>query len=588
LSAKDLQSKVAVQIGDTYELDDGNSVTFTGTLEFEPHFLLSINVEDWTLEELTARYTGRTDANISVSANTEIASLEKRWRVGNPIRFSTAVLWAGWVPVTITPQLQVWVGLDGSVGLTASTSVGMTVEASTGVEYTRANRWRWIRDFEKSFYWDQPSIEMYGSLTAWAGPHLEFMIYELAGPYLGVHGYGQFVVHTSHPPVELFVGLSFEAGFTTAEFLEMFGVSCDDCQVPLDLGVSYRVYPQENAIVRGVVVDEDGEPLSGVKVLVEAQEKTSTYTDHDGEYQLSVLSGAIPEIEFSKDGYQTSYRHDITVSPDQPTSLPAVSLFRIGIGSFGGIVTNAVNGQPVQGITLQARKGVDVTSGGIHGVDTTDASGGYQIEYVDAGAYTVEASGAGYETTFFTAECIANQSTDDQHGTVTPLLEGGDIRIVLTWGENPRDLDSHLTGPIQGSSSRFHVFYADKGNANSSPYAYLDRDDTQSYGPETTTITEVFDGLYRYSVHDYTNRHSTSSNALSLSSAHVDVYQGSNLWRTFDVPSQPGTLWTVFEYQNGQIETVNQMSYESSPSGVSKQLQTDAPLIVGLPDKEAE
>ena len=32
-------------------------------------------------------------------------------------------------------------------------------------------------------------------------------------------------------------------------------------------------------------------------------------------------------------------------------------------------------------------------------------------------------------------------------GVMTPILPAGETRIVLTWGEFPSDLDSHLTGP---------------------------------------------------------------------------------------------------------------------------------------------
>ena len=96
----------------------------------------------------------------------------------------------------------------------------------------------------------------------------------------------------------------------------------------------------------------------------------------------------------------------------------------------------------------------------------------------------------------------------------------------------------------------------------------LDRDDTSSYGPETTTIVKTFPGVYRYSVHDFTNRVATSSTALANSGAYVAVYRGSSLWRTFNVPSGMGTLWTVFEYANGVITPINSMSNGSDPFGI--------------------
>jgi uncharacterized protein YfaP (DUF2135 family) len=142
-------------------------------------------------------------------------------------------------------------------------------------------------------------------------------------------------------------------------------------------------------------------------------------------------------------------------------------------------------------------------------------------------------------------------------------------RIVLTWGETPKDLDSHLTGPISGSSNRFHIYFDDKGSSSFSPYADLDFDETNSSGPEIVTIYKQFEGVYRYSVHDFSNRELTNSNALSDSGAQVKVYRGSNLVDTFDVPiNQGGTLWAVFELSGDIITPINLMSYREAADSI--------------------
>ena len=265
-------------------------------------------------------------------------------------------------------------------------------------------------------------------------------------------------------------------------------------------------------------------------------------------------------------------------------------MFRQGIGSFAGAVFNALTGQAVPGLGIHVRPGMNNRTGGTIAETTTDLNGEYQVSYVPAGMYTIEVGGTGYQTGYFSAICLENTSTGNQNGTVTPLLDSDEIRIVLSWGSSPSDLDSHLTGPIDGSSSRFHVYYpsSNRGSLTTAPYAYLDRDDVDRYGPETITITEVLEGVYRYSVHNYTDRNSSSSDSLAYSSAHVDVYFGSDLWRSFDVPSQPGTLWTVFEYSDGEMTDINTMSYESNPASVQKSLSTDAQLLRELPPKEAK
>ncbi len=54
------------------------------------------------------------------------------------------------------------------------------------------------------------------------------------------------------------------------------------------------------------------------------------------------------------------------------------------------------------------------------------------------------------------------------------------IKIILTWGEAPSDLDSHIF------SQNYHAYWIDKDDGNLN----LDHDDTSSYGPETITIRE--------------------------------------------------------------------------------------------------
>ena len=139
------------------------------------------------------------------------------------------------------------------------------------------------------------------------------------------------------------------------------------------------------------------------------------------------------------------------------------------------------------------------------------------------------------------------------------------MRVGLTWNEQPSDLDSHLTGP-DGWGGRFHVYYSYRGGR---AYALLDHDDIDSYGPETITIVNRVDGVYRYSVHDFTNRDSTYSTALASSGARVRIYTSAGQIADFAVPYGEGNLWTVFEMDGATINPVNTLSYyQSYPDAV--------------------
>lgn len=134
---------------------------------------------------------------------------------------------------------------------------------------------------------------------------------------------------------------------------------------------------------------------------------------------------------------------------------------------------------------------------------------------------------------------------------LSPTMKGLDsMRVVLGWGSSPTDLDSHMVYP--GNHIFFNHKLGDNGN--------LDVDDTDSFGPETITLTRRENGKpYIYAVHDFSDKHEPETNNLSRSDAKVFVYIGDSLVRTYYVPKdQPGNLWTVFKInENGAIEDIN-------------------------------
>lgn len=137
---------------------------------------------------------------------------------------------------------------------------------------------------------------------------------------------------------------------------------------------------------------------------------------------------------------------------------------------------------------------------------------------------------------------------------VSPVMQNLDgMRVVLTWGKNPADLDSHMVYPGN------NIYFDSKKGQD----AELDVDDTDSYGPETITLQKKhFGESYVYAVHDYTHMNTPSSKQLSQSGAQVFVYVGQSLVRTYYVPKdRPGNLWTVFRVtDSGDFQDINTFS----------------------------
>lgn len=331
------------------------------------------------------------------------------------------------------------------------------------------------------------------------------------------------------------------------------------------------------AQVQGRVVDAvSGEDLSGIGVTLYNASSViiaSATTGADGSYALSVPAASGYRAAFSASDYLPATYYGISASSSGPTSLETVKLVPAGASGSGvasGMISNAFDGNGVSGLVISLRSGLNNVDGSLTGYSAETGPGGtYSFGAIPGGIYTGQITGTGYLTTYFTIVSVGGQSILNQNMAITPVLTGNDMRIVLTWGAAPSDLDSHLTGPISGTS-RWHVYFSTKRYpATGDPVvAILDTDDTSAYGPETITLSKTSGGVYRYSVYNYSSGgSSTPSNALADSGAQVRIYQGSSLIRTFNVPNLPGTLWKVFEVSGTTITPFNTMSYQ--PPGSS-------------------
>lgn len=156
---------------------------------------------------------------------------------------------------------------------------------------------------------------------------------------------------------------------------------------------------------------------------------------------------------------------------------------------------------------------------------------------------------------------------------LSPVMQSLDgLRVVLSWGAQPLDLDSHL---VFGSQ---HVYFDDPASAYGGN-AYLDVDDRNSFGPETITIQKLEPNqAYIYAVHNFSrsycdvkpsNRGCDSAiTSIASSGAKVFVYSGRSLVKTYVPPQEGGALWTVFRIdQNGQIVDLNAL-HEITPNDI--------------------
>lgn len=312
--------------------------------------------------------------------------------------------------------------------------------------------------------------------------------------------------------------------------------------------------------IKGAVV-EAGNRSSFIKdSLIQVYSKLGilvdeTTSDSNGQYELSLNAGTY-KIKISKNGY-IPFESTESVIGGEETFIQTYLMVGQGadgqVSSSGGKITNAITGGDISGITINIRNGWNNLQGDPILTTVTNDQGIYNA-ILPLGNYTVEMIKEGYITKHYNIYVMEGNSLN-QNNTLIPSsteeMPAGDLRVVLTWGEEPRDLDSHLVGPTADGNDYFHIYFADKlYSENNITYADLDLDDRYSYGPETTTIYNMNnEGKYSFYVHDYTNKNYASSYEMSNSGAKVEVYKGDTLYATYNIPTNNiGTYWHVFDF----------------------------------------
>ncbi len=514
--------------------------------------------------------------------------------IGEPTYYSSIVVWAGFVPLVFVPQLRNHVEFEGSASAGIETKIIQDATLTLGVQYDDGS-WSPVSDFTPNLDWEEPQFTLGCEVKGSIGPQFNLLLYGVVGPYVEVDGYAQLNVDLLPALAwELYGGVEASAGAR----VDVLGRTLVEEEFPTLVGFRTLLahWEQPNlGTVAGQVTDAvTHQPLAGVAVEVRRGDGTlaaTASTNAGGAYSVSVAAGEY-RADFSKSGYLAAHYFGVDVVADQTTYLETVlqiDTAHSGPGIVAGHIYNALSGAGVAGVGIDLRAGINTTTGAIVTSTTTGIAGAYRIQDLAAGNYTAEVRGGGYLTTHFGVICIGGQETAHQDATITPILPPGQTRIVLTWGAWPYDLDSHTTGPLP-DGGRFHMYYPYAQANGGSPwpgYVQLDLDDVTSYGPETTTLLQQLPGVYRFMVHDYTNRYSGSSTALSSSGALVRVYREEGLVHSFPVPTgQGGTLWTVFEMDGNTITPVNSFSYTSNPGGINL-LASDEPFDwSALPAKE--
>jgi len=290
------------------------------------------------------------------------------------------------------------------------------------------------------------------------------------------------------------------------------------------------------------------------------------------------------DINITKSGYISQSYTNLSTFELADFTMQSISLIPdsvSGIGILKGSVINARTAAGLGGVTIEFRAGLNHKTGDVVATATTSEEGNYSIETVETGVYTVAYSSTGYTTRYISATVLSGETTTLNTQLISaPELgcatgAGALATVILEWGENPRDLDSHVSGDNPDGSGRFHIYYANKrmttpefdsGDFNveepcssEGVVASLDLDDVTSYGPETTTICRGYAGIFKFYVHHY-----SGSSTIPNSPTTVTVTTMSGITQTWTAPADPNNvgdnnIWHVFNVDEfGNLFPINE------------------------------
>ena len=318
---------------------------------------------------------------------------------------------------------------------------------------------------------------------------------------------------------------------------------------------NYRLHEDEIGNIAGVIKEASyGDTVSNalIRAYKNGELVSSCRTNSNGSYNLELPAGEYI-VKISAGGFKTA-KIAVTVRKDATTYNETFLLIYNGLSSgyANGSTINAITGQLLPNVQINIRNGWNNQEGEIIKTISSNENGYYEVE-LPAGWYTFECYKDEFITTYKNIVVFIYDFMS-QDISVAPELGEGYYRAVLTWGEDPSDLDSHLFGSTEDYSYR--VYYSDKYGYDNDEnvVAFLDVDDTTSYGPETTTFFIENDGKYEFYIDWYSGYGTWAS-----SGGKVEVYNGAYLINTYYVPSvnHNNGSWKVFTIEDGVYTSHN-------------------------------
>lgn len=179
-----------------YDVDGNLSTTndqilANGFINFNNSLDIKLNIANRKLDYFLFQNTVTENSQIKITSNTSL-SIDKEKTIWSK-KFGAITIGyiptpVGPLPVVVTPQLDVNVGVTGNVLVNIATDVTQTASLTGGVSYNNS-QWNDLKNFTNSFNFNPPQVSGNLNFRGFAGPKLDLLLYGVAGPYAGANAF---------------------------------------------------------------------------------------------------------------------------------------------------------------------------------------------------------------------------------------------------------------------------------------------------------------------------------------------------------------------------------------------------------------
>jgi len=185
-----------------------------GNFQYTSDFILQIQISILQgLKKVKFGFEGTEEFNLALIAG-------KQFTLNKQITLATVYFVPILIPlpvppfaIVIAPVLDVKLGLDGYANANISTTLAQNFTIETGIQYLKDGGWSSYMNYDKSFNYTPPQLNVNAGAEAFLKPELRMLIYNLIGPYVNGKGYGKIEADlTQNPWWKMYYGLKMSAG----------------------------------------------------------------------------------------------------------------------------------------------------------------------------------------------------------------------------------------------------------------------------------------------------------------------------------------------------------------------------------------